>query len=141
MRQTNDSNNLNYFLLMYDGINNNKLKQWKKMIENSVEKDTFKGSNNQKKEIKCDKSMPYCLYNKDSEDIKKQSRFIIHKMNHKIELYDNYFDDIHYKSNEDNNSNKENNIINDDIINIENNNELNISQDSLLIQRQKHCCP
>jgi hypothetical protein len=141
MKQTNDSNNLNYFLLMYDGINNNKLKQWKKMIENSVEKDTFKGSNNQKKEIKCDKSMPYCLYNKDSEDIKKQSRFIIHKMNHKIELYDNYFDDIHYKSNEDNNSNKENNIINDDIINIENNNELNISQDSLLIQRQKHCCP
>ena len=141
MKQTNDSNNLNYFLLMYDGINNNKLKQWKKMIENSVEKDTFKGSNNQKKEIKCDKSMPYCLYNKDSEDIKKQSRFIIHKMNHKIELDDNYFDDIHYKNNEDNISNKENNIINDDIINIENNNELNISQDSLLIQRQKHCCP
>ena len=136
MRQTNDSNNLNYFLLMYDGINNNKLKQWKKMIENSVEKETFKGSNNSKKDIKCDKSMPYCLYNKDNEDIKKQSRFIIHKMNHKIELDDNYFDDINNKDNKNINNN-----INNDIINVENNNELNISQDSLLIQRQKHCCP
>ena len=136
MRQTNDSNNLNYFLFMYDGINNNKLKQWKKMIENSVEKETFKGSNNSKKDIKCDKSMPYCLYNKDNEDIKKQSRFIIHKMNHKIELDDNYFDDINNKDNKNINNN-----INNDIINVENNNELNISQDSLLIQRQKHCCP
>ena len=136
MRQTNDSNNLNYFLFMYDGINNNKLKQWKKMIENSVEKDTFKGSNNSKKDIKCDKSMPYCLYNKDNEDIKKQSRFIIHKMNHKIELDDNYFDDINNKDNKNINNN-----INNDIINVENNNELNISQDSLLIQRQKHFCP
>ena len=134
MRQTNDSNNLNYFLLMYDGINNNKLKQWKKIIENSVEKDTYIGNTNPKKVIKCDKSMPYCLYNKDNEDIKKQSRFIIHKMNHKIELDDNYFNDIDNKDNKDNN-------INNDIINVENNNELNISQDSLLIQRQKHCCP
>ena len=119
---------------MYDGINNNKLKQWKKIIENSVEKDTYIGNANPKKAIKCDKSMPYCLYNKDGEDIKKQSKFIIHKMNHKIELDDNYFNDIDNKNNKDNN-------INNNIINLENDNELNISQDSLLIQRQKHFCP
>ena len=57
-------------------------------------------------------------------------------MNHKIELDDNYFDDINNKDNKNINNN-----INNDIIKVENNNELNISQDSLLIQRQKHCCP
>ena len=143
MRQTSDYNSLNYFLLMYDGINNNKLKQWKKMIENSVEKETYIGNKTPKKDIKCDKEMPYCLYNKDGEDIKKQSRFIVHKINHKIELDDNYFDNIdEYQNNEnEDNKNKKNNIINGDINSIENNNELNISQDSLLIQRQKHYCP
>jgi len=141
MRQTNDSNSLNYFLYIFDGINNNKLKQWKKMIETSVEKETYIGSSNPKKDIKCDKSLPYCLYNKDSEDIKKQSKFIVHKMNHKIQLDYNYFDNIDKDNNEDFNNN--NNKINDnDIINVNNElDKLNISQDSLLIQRQKHCCP
>lgn len=137
MRQTNDSNSLNYFLFMSEGISNNNLKQWKKMIEDSIEKETFIGNNKSKKEIKCDKTMPYCLYNKESEDINKQSRFIIHKMNHKINLDDNYFDYIDNKNKLDINSNN----ISDNIINVENNDELNISQDSLIIQRQKHLCP
>ena len=77
--------------------------------------------------IKCDKNLPFCLYNNEEKNISKNSKFIVHKMNHEIKLYDNYFfEEINKKDNEN-----EKNDADDD---------LNISQDSLIIQRHKHIC-
>ena len=96
-----------------------------KKIEKSEDKTHLEGerfSNNNKK-VECDKNLPYCLSNTEEKDIKKNSKFIVHKNNHQIKLYDNYFfDDVESKIVEDNND------------------DINISQNSLVVQRQKHLC-
>ena len=70
------------------------------------------------------------MYNDEENNINKNSKFIVHRMNHEIKLYDNYFfEELHKEENEN------------DIIENDNNENLNISQDSLIIQRQKHICP
>ena len=76
-----------------------------------------------KKKINCDTKLPFCLCNNEEKEITKNSKFIVHKMNHEIKLYDNYFfDEVYSKIEEDNKY------------------DLNISQDSIIIQRQKHLC-
>ena len=125
MSEIQDSGSLNYFLLMFNAINYSSIKKWKKKIEKSEDKTHLEGerfSNNNKK-VECDKNLPYCLSNTEEKDIKKNSKFIVHKNNHQIKLYDNYFfDDVGSKIEEDNND------------------DINISQDSLIVQRQKHLC-
>ena len=120
-----ESGSLNYFLLMYNSINYTSIKKWKKKIENTIEKETYIGTEkkNNNEEINCDKNLPFCLYSDEDKDIKKNGNFIIHKINHEIKLFDEYFFGEVVNQNEDKNEN-----------------ELNISRDSLLVQRQKHLC-
>ena len=122
MKEIQESGSLNYFLLMYNTINRSNIKKWKKKYEKSINNESFLGNNNTNNNVKCDTKMPFCLYNNEEREISKNSKFIIHKMNHEIKLYENYFFD-------DLNKNE-----------AKNKDDLNISQDSLLIQRQKHLC-
>ena len=129
MIEIQESGSLNYFLLMYTSVNKSNISKWKRKIENTIEKETYIG--NEKKitneEINCDKNMPFCLYSEEDKKIKKNGNFIIHKINHEIKLFDNYFfEEINNLDGDDRDKNID---------------ELNISRDSLLIQRQKHICP
>jgi len=125
MNEIEESGSLSYFLFMYNSISNSDIKKWKKKIEKSVEAETYLGDEKNNDNVKCDKTLPFCLYNNEEKNISKNSKFIIHKMNHEIKLYDNYFfDEINSKPDD----------INDD-------DYFNTSQDSLMIQRQKHICP
>ena len=129
MEEIQEKGSLKYFLFMFNSINNKNIKKWKKIIEKTVDNETIidNFNENSKKKIQCDKRLPYCLENNDEKDIKKNSNFIIHKMNHEIKLFDNYFfDEVNSKNEDDNN--------------LTENDELNISLDSLVIQRQKHLC-
>ena len=91
--------------------------------------------------LKCDKTKPFCLYNNEENNIKKNKQFLVHKTNHEIKIINNYFFENVY-----NNLQKENdemkkiseNIENQ--LNIESINDFNISTDSLIIERQKHLC-
>ena len=112
---------------MYNSISNSDIKKWKNKIEKTVEAETYLGDEkNHDNNVKCDKTLPFCLYNNEEKNINKNSKFIVHKMNHEIKLYDNYFFE------ETNNKN------NDDINDYD---YINSSQDSLMVQRQKHICP
>ena len=151
MKENKDINGLYYFLYLYSSVNNNLIKQWRKKIESGTQKETIY-NRIIKANLKCDKNMPFCLYNKEENNISKNKNFVVHKSNHEINIVHNYFFDNLNKS-------KDNIKVNDDIkkekkdeseindlninINIENgiNNELNISADSLIIERQKHICP
>ena len=125
MNEIEESGSLSYFLFMYNSISNSDIKKWKKKIEKSVEAETYLGDEKNNDNVKCDKTLPFCLYNNEEKNISKNSKFIVHKMNHEIKLYDNYFfEEI---------NSKPNNINEDDYF--------NTSQDSLMIQRQKHICP
>ena len=134
MKEIQESGSLSYFLFMYDAIDYRSIKKWKRQIESSVDNETFIKSvqSFDRKKKECDKSLPYCLCNNEENDIEKNSNFIVHKMNHEIQLYDNYFFEVIEQKKEMD----DNKIINID----DNNDDLNISEDSILIQRQKHLC-
>jgi hypothetical protein len=124
MNQIQGTNSLNYFLLLYNSINFRDIKNWKKKlgknkeIKNLVLSKPSPGT-------KCDKNLPYCLFNNEEEKISKNAHYIIHKMNQDVKIYKNYFFDEIKGVNEVNSDDK---------------NNLDISQNSLLVQRQKHIC-
>jgi len=99
-------------------------------------------------EIKCDRNMPFCLYNNEENDIEKNKHFLVHKNNYEMNIIQNYFfDNLNKKEKKEENKEQKNeikeNIENNNNINIENdfiNDDLNISANSLLIERQKHIC-
>ena len=153
MKDTTDINSLKYFLYLYDAVDNNKIKQWRKKIELDTSKEAMLNREN-KKNIKCDKNMPFCLYNIEENNVEKNKHFLVHKIKYDMNIIKDYFfDNSNKKENKDEKNckienkkeqinEKEGNNIN--IINIENdfiNNELNISANSLLVERQKHLCP
>ena len=150
MKDTTDINSLKYFLYLYDAVDNNKIKQWRKKIELDTSKEAMLNREN-KKNIKCDKNMPFCLYNIEENNVEKNKHFLVHKIKYDMNIIKDYFFDNSNKK-ENNKEKKEINKeqINEEegnninIINIENdfiNNELDISANSLLIERQKHLCP
>ena len=153
MKDTTDINSLKYFLYLYDAVDNNKIKQWRKKIELDTSKEAMLNREN-KKNIKCDKNMPFCLYNIEENNVEKNKHFLVHKIKYDMNIIKDYFfDNSNKKENKDEKNckienkkeqinEKEGNNIN--IINIENdfiNNELDISANSLLVERQKHLCP
>ena len=150
MKDTTDTNSLKYFLYLYDSVDNNKIKQWRKRIEEDTNKETMLNRDDKKK-YKCDKNMPFCLYNNEENNVEKNKHFLVHKIKYDLNIIKNYFfDNLNKKENKENKNEKnkeqiineeENNLNN---INIENdfiNNDLNISANSLLVERQKHLCP
>ena len=153
MKDTTDINSLKYFLYLYDAVDNNKIKQWRKKIELDTSKEAMLNREN-KKNIKCDKNMPFCLYNIEENNVEKNKHFLVHKIKYDMNIIKDYFFDYSNKKENKDEKNckignkkeqineKEGNNIN--IINIENdfiNNELDISANSLLVERQKHLCP
>ena len=142
MKSTNDVNSLYYFLYLYNSINNNLIKQWRLKIEESTQEETMLNRPISNTSTKCDKTKPFCLYNNEENNIKKNKQFLVHKTNHEIKIINNYF----FDNNNNKNSNKENEEmekINESIenqLNVESINDLNISSDSLIIERQKHKC-
>ena len=134
---TNDINSLLYFLYLYSSVNNNLIKQWRKKIELSTEEETMLNRPLMKKEIKCDINMPFCLYNNEENNINKNKQFIVHKTKYELKLIDNYFFDHIYK---DKIKNEDKNIDIGNQLNVESFNDLNISANSLIIERQKHIC-
>ena len=124
MKEIQETGSLNYFLFMYKAVNISTIKKWKKKIEKEVVSETYMENDKvNKKKINCDTKLPFCLCNNEEKEITKNSKFIVHKMNHEIKLYDNYFfDEVYSKIEEDNKD------------------DLNMSQDSIIIQRQKHLC-
>ena len=153
MKDTTDINSLKYFLYLYDAVDNNKIKQWRKKIELDTSKEAMLNREN-KKNIKCDKNMPFCLYNIEENNVEKNKHFLVHKIKYDMNIIkDFFFDNSNKKENKDEknckNENKKEQINekegnNINIINIENdfiNNELDISANSLLVERQKHLCP
>ena len=150
MKDTTDINSLKYFLYLYDAVDNNKIKQWRKKIELDTSKEALLNREN-KKNIKCDKNMPFCLYNIEENNVEKNKHFLVHKIKYDMNIIKDYFFDNSNKKennkekkeiNKEQINEKEGNNIN--IINIENdfiNNELDISANSLLVERQKHLCP
>ena len=145
MNNINDINSLYYFLYLYSSVNINLIKQWRIKIENSTQAETmfnrpFSNDSNKKK---CDKSKPFCLYNNEENNIYKNKQFLVHKLNHEIKYIDNYFFENNKNNDDNNNINKEKEINNINIekqLNLEFLDEINISSDSLLIERQKHLC-
>jgi hypothetical protein len=144
MKSINDINSLYYFLYLYSSVNNNIIKQWRIKIENTTQAETmlnrpFSNDNN----IKCDKNKPFCLYNIEENNIEKNKQFLVHKINHEIKYVDNYF--FKLTNNNDNsikndNKNIKNNTNIEEQLNLNSLDEINISPDSLLIERQKHKC-
>ena len=143
MKNTKDINTLYYFLYLDHSVNNTLIKQWRKKMEGTAQKETI--SNWEiSKDIKCDRSMPFCLHNDEENNIEKNKHFVIHKVKHEINVIKDYFfDNINNKNLKEEKEEEEEKVEEKNNINIENqiNNQLNISADSLLIERQKHTCP
>ena len=147
MNNTNDINSLYYFLFLYSSINNNLIKSWRIKIEENTQEETDLKREISDISIKCDRNMPFCIYNNEENNIKKNKQFIVHKINKDIKIFNNYFFDktneklnkknIKIKEEED----EEKNIDNDNELNIGCLDDINISADSLIIERQKHICP
>ena len=142
MKSTNDINSLFYFLYLYNSINNNLIRQWRTKIESSTQEETIP-NRPVSPDLKCDKKMPYCLYKNEENNISVNKHFIVHKMNHKIIIHNNYFFDLSSKQKESNIdiSTQEKEISTENKINEDSKKLLNISADSLLVERQKHVCP
>ena len=141
MKSTKDINSLYYFLYLYSSINNNMIKNWRKVIDESTQEETVLNRPFSNYNTKCDKSKPFCLYNNEENNINKNKQFIVHKSNHDIKIFKNYFFDNNNNPNKEANEKEKININIENQINIESFDDINISCDSLIIERQKHVCP
>ena len=141
MKSTKDINSLYYFLYLYSSINNNMIKNWRKVIDESTQEETVLNRPFSNYNTKCDKSKPFCLYNNEENNINKNKQFIVHKSNHDIKIFKNYFFDNNNNPNKEANEKEKININIENQINIESFDDINISCDSLSIERQKHVCP
>ena len=129
MKGLEENGTLSYFLFMYDAIDYKSIRKWKKLMELKMDNEMFLHTKSMNtKKIECDKTLPVCLYSNEENDIAKNSKFIIHRMNKEIHFYDNYFfEEINKKKDMDDNGD-------------DNKDDLNISENSILIQRQIHKC-
>ena len=117
---------LNYFLLLMNRITDENIKHNKnKIYDKTIKENSFPSFENLKK-IQCDKSLPFCIKNREIDDIYKYNQFIILKTNKPLNIINDYFfiESKNCQENKENDLNKNNNLtIND-----------------LLIERQKHYC-
>ena len=141
MKNTKDINSLYYFLYLHSSTNIASIKNWRKTIEKDTLKETLLSRNIPNNSIKCDRNQPFCLYNKEENNIEKNKQFLVHKIKKEFKIHNNYyFDEINKKNNNQTPNKEEENTINIEL-KIEDLNDINISADSLLIERQKHICP
>ena len=122
----NNIHTLNYFLLLMNRITDENIKHYKNKIhDKTLNENNFPSFENLKK-IHCDKSLPFCIKNREIDDIKKYKQFIVLKTNNNINIIDDYF----FKESQNCQENKENDL----------NKNNNLTINDLLIERQKHYC-
>ncbi len=121
MQKENNTNSLNYFLMIYNRFNEEYIEHYRKCLSEKTLKENFIDSIDPNNKDKCDVSMPFCLCNKEGNDVLRFSQYNILRCNKDYPYSENYFFSDCYKNN---NSNFTNSItIND-----------------LMIERQEHCC-
>ena len=117
---------LNYFLLLMNRITDENIKHNKnKIYDKTIKENSFPSFENLKK-IQCDKSLPFCIKNRDIDNIYKYNQFIILKTNKSLNIINDYF----FNESKNCQENKENDL----------NKNNNLTIDDLLIERQKHYC-
>ena len=121
LQKVEDTNTLNYFLMMYSRFNEAYIKHYRnKLTEKTLGDNYINKDNDPALMDKCDLSLPFCLCNKDGEIVQNFMEFNSLKSVKPIEILDDYF----FK----NCKNKKKEI----------NHDLTI--DELIIERQKHYC-
>ena len=117
---------LNYFLLLMSRITDENIKHNKnKIYDKTIKENSFPSFENLKN-IQCDKSLPFCIKNRDIDNIYKYNQFIILKTNKSLNIINDYF----FNESKNCQENKENDL----------NKNNNLTIDDLLIERQKHYC-
>jgi hypothetical protein len=117
---------LNYFLLLMNRITDENIKHNKnKIYDKTIKENSFPSFENLKN-IQCDKSLPFCIKNRDIDNIYKYNQFIILKTNKSLNIINDYF----FNESKNCQENKENDL----------NKNNNLTIDDLLIERQKHFC-
>lgn len=125
-----DTYTLNYFLMMYIRINEDFIKYYREMYFKKTMNDNYI-SNEIDKESQCDHSLPFCIFNREGENVSSFRDFNCIRIEKLPPLYDDYFTNILFK---DNLQNKliENKLKED----YDENNDI----DMIIIERQKHRC-
>jgi hypothetical protein len=125
MKIENKTDALNYYLMVFIRFNSTYVEHYR----NKISKETIKENNSLRKRkinymnnIKCDKSMPFCLYYNEIDNIVNLNQFYVLRCNQKIDFRDDYFWGEYEKD-------------------LENYYELEISINDLLIEHQIHYCP
>ena len=149
-----DTDLLNYFLLLEHSVNDSFIKENRKRKKNNVygQNVKFKESIAGDGVMTCDLRTPYCIYNKEINDINKYNEFKIFRFNKNTKYHENYFSNIFIKENEkginDEETERENTInnskgINDveDIDDIKKEKEVTLDDyNNILVERHKHVC-
>ena len=125
MKNLNNVNTLNYFLMIYNRFNEEYIEHYRKNISKKTLKENFSDLIDPNNKDKCDISMPFCLCNKEGNDVYRISQYNILRCNNNYIYDENYFF---------NNCDKYKNVRNDKL------NNHNISINDLIIERQQHFC-
>ena len=121
MQKENNTNSLNYFLMIYNRFNEEYIEHYRKCLSEKTLKENFIDSIDPNNKDKCDVSMPFCLCNKEGNDVLRFSQYNILRCNEDYPYSENYFFSDCYKNNKSNFSNS-------------------ITINDLMIERQEHCC-
>ena len=121
MQKENNTNSLNYFLMIYNRFNEEYIEHYRKCLSEKTLKENFIDSIDPNNKDKCDVSMPFCLCNKEGNDVLRFSQYNILRCNEDYPYSENYFFSDFYKNNKSNFSNS-------------------ITINDLMIERQEHCC-
>ena len=121
MQKENNTNSLNYFLMIYNRFNEEYIEHYRKCLSEKTLKENFIDSIDPNDKDKCDVSMPFCLCNKEGNDVLRFSQYNILRCNEDYPYSENYFFSDCYKNNKSNFTNS-------------------ITINDLMIERQEHCC-
>ena len=124
IERLNNVYTLNYFLLYMNRITDENIMHNKKKIYDKTVKENSFASFENLNNMQCDKSLPFCIKNKEIDDIYKYKQFIVLKTNKSLNIINDYF----FKKSQLQEY-KENDL-----------NKSDITINDLLIERQKHYC-
>ena len=120
LAEVEDTNTLNYFLMMYIRFNESYIQHYRNKLTEQTMKDNYMNQEiDPALRKKCDESMPFCLCNKEGENVENFTKYNCLKWNKKIEIIEDYFFTDCKNSKKDT---KEEDI------------------DDLVIERQRHYC-
>ena len=124
MQKQNNINSLNYFLMIYNRFNEAYIEHYRKNISEKTLGENFMDDVDPNDKERCDISMPFCLCNKEGNDVCKFSQYNVLRCNKDYPFSENYFFSECYKYKN----------LNDDY------SKVNITVNDLIIERQEHYC-